>query len=734
MHTMMSRCVEKRRAVGRLRVFCAAAAALFMLSASASAVRSGRWEFTDRAAFAKFKISGFEITQDGHARDGLVGTPVPVPADYVWSIVETEDRVYLGAGDGAKILVARRTPDGGVDSDVEVAWEGDGLEVYALARLADGTIAAGVSPTGQLLVLDRTETGLRVKNSETLPDSYVWRMLSVDDDLWIATGSGRAGTGGGLFRRRGGQMELIHRADDPHVLSLARMGERLYAGTQGPQGVVFAVDAISGRSPRVSIAYDPPQNEIVDMAAGPDGYVYFMGLAQGASRGASAPSSAPDENDEDEAPPERPQIAAPAEGGNVIYRLDASGRVEEYIRARTAIRAMDFGPYGLLVANSDQGQVFRIDGPSQSSLMLALDEKLLLSLTDHFIGTGKPAMLYSYNRVRRGGYLRSDALDAKTQADWGVFTFDASGPWEVRTRSGNSETPNATWSAWSLSITTSGARIESPMARYLQFEVRHLGSSDADEFYNEAITYQVGNRAPRLVGLTVKQVSFDPRNLTKLGRMGPLGSVVNSFAQAAKSASTQAPTGFTEYTMEELLRPFAGLMQLNWTADDPDADKLRAKIEVIDEATSKRLLIAEDFDGDAYLLNTNNFPDGLYRAAVTVSDAVDNDPGNERTVARTSDVFLVDNTPPVLTVAVNKDRDDGMVELKGTAVDASGRIAAIWYYDENGKWRKLPPDDGIADQAEESFHVLRPSSGASRAIVFKAMDQNGNVGYARVSF
>ena len=731
------------------RLVLAAAGVLFLLAASntAGAVRAGRWEFSDRAAFAKFKISGFEVTQEGRIKDGLVSSSIPVPADYVWSIVETADRVYMGVGDGAKILYARKNAEGGVESGVEVAWEGDGLEVYTLALLPDGKLAAGVSPVGTLLILEPTETALQVVWSETISDSYIWRVLPVEDDLWLVTGSGRTGVGGGIFRRRnfsssGGEMELIYRADDPHILSMARSGNRIYAGTQGQQGVLLAVDALTARSPRVSIAYDPPQNEIVDVALSPDGYVYFMGLAQSGRRPARteiAPSEGEEEEGE-EAPPERPQARPQPEGGNTIFRIDASGHVEEWVRARTAIRAMNFNRHGLLVANSDMGQVFRIDGPLQSSLMLALDEKLLLSLTDRFVGTGKPAMLHEYRRVERGGFLRSDALDAKTQGDWGVVTFESKGPWEVRTRSGNAETPNNTWSAWSLPIKEPGMRIESPLARYLQFEVRHSGESDNDYMRELSITYQVTNRAPRVSSVSVKPVSFEQRNLSRLSRSGPLGQVVNSFAQAAKNASQQAARGFTEFTMEELLQPFAGLVHVTWMAEDPDLDKLAARIEVIDEATSRRLLIEEEFEGDGYLLNTNNFPDGRYSAVVTVTDEKDNDAGNERTATQTSDIFTVDNTPPVVKVEVKDFLSDGKVELAGSATDATGRIESIWYYDEDGVWQRLSPDDGIADQSEEIFHVVRPTSPASsdgataRAIIFKAIDQNGNVGYARLSF
>jgi hypothetical protein len=72
-----------------------------------------------------------------------------------------------------------------------------------------------------------------------------------------------------------------------------------------------------------------------------------------------------------------------------------------------------------------------------------------------------------------GEYL-SSIFDATRAANWGSASWTASVPsgttMIVETRSGNSPTPDGTWSSW-LAV-SSGGPIGSPAGRYLQYRVR----------------------------------------------------------------------------------------------------------------------------------------------------------------------------------------------------------------------------------------------------------------------
>jgi hypothetical protein len=718
----------------------------------ASAVKPGRWEFLDRASFGTSRVRGFEVTNEGRLKPGFSTNSVPIPADYVWSLLELDGALYIGTGDKARIfrLHPPITPSASgepVDtSSVEMVWEGEGLEVYTMTKTDRGDLLAGVSPVGQVIRLRPTETGLESVRVISIPESYVWRVLAVGDDIWIAAGSGVPGSGGAIYRFRGDQLQLIHRAVDPHVLCLERSGERIFAGTQGPGGAILEITPIESAAPRVTVLFDPPQEEVVDLVASPAGDLYAMTSSSGGRGGSGSSPSRPsgeEESSEDGEGEEAPAPPAPAPpaaggnaGGNVVYKIDRSGRAEAWIRARSNIRSMVWTRGALHVATTDLGQVFRVDGPSQSTLVLSLDEKSLLFISENFVASGKPAVVHEVVRATQDAWLRSEALDAGGLASWGVLTFEARGSWEVRTRTGNSATPDATWSAWSLPIRATNARIESPTSRYLQFEIRHLGSDPDDFLRQPALTYQVINRPPKLTAVTVARLELEPRGLASIGRAGPLGQLVQQVAQAAKNLATQAATTGGEYTMEELLQPFMGLAMIQWTPEEPDNDKLTARIEIVDEAEIQRVVVEREFRGISYLLNTRNFPDGRYRATVTVSDARENNLGSGAEASRTSDIFLIDNHPPAVELQLDRIPSGGWL-VHGSAKDELGRIAALFFRDEEGKWQKILPDDGICDQPEEVFRIVRmrsESSPAAGLLVVKAVDQNGNVSYATIRY
>lgn len=788
--TASCRSLDRRPPVVRVAVMVSVSL-VFLGSLAADAVSPGRWEFADRNSFGHARVEGLEISPEGRLRPGVVARGRRINADYVWSILEVGNFVYVGVGDGARIL--RFPAQGGADplaiqssdessdevatpasdavaggeasegeaADVvaegdgatagtasaggDIAWAGRGLEVYTLAQDDAGRIIAGVSPVGQVHIFEPRPEGLVLVETIQVPDSYVWRVLPVGDALWIATGSGNPARGGGVYRWYKNRLRRFYRGADPHVLCLARSGDAIYAGTQGQEGLILKFADIFGSRISATVAFDPPQNEILDLAVAPDGTVYAAATTAAARRNGSGPrlagsrvTSAPPEppasgegdgeegGGEGEEEPSASSSPSPP-SPSAIYRLTSDGRAEEWIRSRSSVRSLLFRDGQLYAGTTENGNVYRIDGPSRSSLIVDLDEKSVLSQAGQWIGTTGPARLYHLEPAADSAWCRTEVLDADGLANWGVVTFEAQGSWEVRTRSGNAEKPNATWSAWSDPARVSGEQISSSPARFLQVEMRRV-SHDADDYLRApAITYQAINRSPRLFGVAVAPLSTDQRSLARLGRAGPMGQLILQLSQAARNMANQA-AGRGSPSMEEILQPFLGFMQVGWTADDPDGDKLTVGISVSDEDGGRVVNVADDVRGDLYLLNTRNFPDGRYRVQVTVTDTTDNNPGEGLKVQLASEVFLIDNTAPLVILRMSEDG------ITGRAVDGGGRIAALYVLDADNRWQPLLPVDGICDQSEETFRIAAPPlADRHRTVVVKAVDQSGNIGFGRMA-
>src|SRR5262249_27025419 len=142
----------------------------------------------------------------------------------------------------------------------------------------------------------------------------------------------------------------------------------------------------------------------------------------------------------------------------------------------------------LLVGTGKEGKIFRLSGdPARATLLTRVAARQVTSLMREASGrivaaTSNPGKVFGITSGRSAtGEYESDVRDAGTVATWGEIRWRASarpGEVEVFTRTGNTATPDETWSPWSKAYTApSGERIASPNARYLQWKAGFKGSS-----------------------------------------------------------------------------------------------------------------------------------------------------------------------------------------------------------------------------------------------------------------
>ena len=123
--------------------------------------------------------------------------------------------------------------------------------------------------------------------------------------------------------------------------------------------------------------------------------------------------------------------------------------------------------------------------------------------------TSNPGKVFrlSPQRAAEGTYT-SLVRDAQTVADWGTLSWRASVPAgsrvDVFTRSGNTATPDETWSPWSGPYAASnGEEIKSPNARYLQWKAVLNGKAGTPVLTSVSAAYVQRNLRPKVTSLTV---------------------------------------------------------------------------------------------------------------------------------------------------------------------------------------------------------------------------------------
>jgi hypothetical protein len=354
------------------------------------------------------------------------------------------------------------------------------------------------------------------------------------------------------------------------------------------------------------------------------------------------------------------------------------------------------------VGTGAEGRVYSVDDGHVVTLVADTDERqigaLMMSGAHPFVVAGDPAVFHAV--LGRGGadaVWTSKVLDAGLRARFGVLRWASTGALELSTRTGDSQAPDATWSAWTNGVTQPAA-VTSPAGRFVQ--VRARWARDATAVLGEVL------------------LPFVTENVRP---------VVTEVAAAQKDAFTKEPVKENMVTSGGEPPKHEATVKLSWKVDNADEDKLRYRVayrrdgETIwrDAVPPNDTLNKTDYEWD-----TSALPEGKYRVRVEASDEEANPPGEVMKHALESAPFVVDNTPPVfqsLTMA-------GRV-LRARVVDGVGPIVRVEIaVDGRLEWRPLASANGIFDSADESVDadvssIVPPGS---HIVTARAFDAAGN--------
>ena len=407
----------------------------------------------------------------------------------------------------------------------------------------------------------------------------------------------------------------------------------------------------------------------------------------------------------------------PPPGENSIFRINLKdGGVDDVI----SVRGMSFyslvwhqerlyagsGPKGWLFLIDEDGIQAAVDRPERQVLALAAGMNGIL------LGTANDATAVRlWPRYAETGAYESRALDGGGRCRWGRIRWTARAAdqtaVEVSTRSGNTDEPGETWSGWEpVQGNHTGAVIQSPPARYLQYRVQ-LGTKKQDETpIVEAlhISYVPRNRAPQIKELVVRGSD----NPAPPGRPG-----------SSKKESTPFVPG----------PPTWKGITISWKVEDPNGDTLRVDLYCRSEEEALWHQIVEKVKGTHYSWNTRGVPDGRYRILLRVSDGPSNSAAAALVVEQESEPMVVDGGRPAFEKLGYEFKAARRCKVQGTVRDAFSRITRIEFaLDDAEEWLAIEPDDGILDHTMEEFSFTTPPLfGREHSILVRAADASGNL-------
>jgi hypothetical protein len=311
--------------------------------------------------------------------------------------------------------------------------------------------------------------------------------------------------------------------------------------------------------------------------------------------------------------------------------------------------------------------------------------------------------------------------DAKTVSRWGRLRLrDATGV-SVEARSGNTETPDTTWSDWAaVRLEGDGGTVSSPAARYLQWRLTLVGASA--KVQSVGITYLPRNIAPEVAQLAIMPSGIGLQE-TPTQPIDP-GIVNSGFDPSIFGLSSNLPPR----------RVFQrGARSLIWQVKDPDDEKLSYDLYYRPLGNSTWQPLVRELTANWYTVDSDALPDGVYLFRLVADDSPSNPVQFVLKNERVSEPIEIDNTPPSVTSAQPTVKADG-VEVVFTVTDGTGRIVKGAYSIDGGEWISVYPEDGIPDDKRETFRVSAAGLGRGEHLVaFRASDSSLNVGSAKLT-
>ena len=738
--------------------------ALIVATAAATAVllHASSPKFFQAATQTEFlrgDVENLSVDNRGQLTLGLATELIyETAAPFLWSLVPGPDgALFIGTGNEGRVF---RVDAQGKGTPFFDAAE---LEAHALAAGPDGSLFVASSPDGAIYKVDRNGAAKPFFDPD---DKYIWALtLDSKGNLYAATGDP-----GVIYKiSPDGKGARFYQAKAMHATALAfDKAGNLLVGTESP-GRVLRIDPAG----KAFVLLDSPFQEIRALRFDDKGILYAAAVS-GREGGGAPPAPKTDDrsNDSGGNDASRTPIATVtaevtsisvidvSSGGSTsaagredrraprgaVYRITPDGLWDQLWESR------EDSPYDLvfdvqgrlIVGTGNKGKLYRLEGdPLQPTLLAGAGAQQVTALYKDpngrlYFATANPGKIFRLapDRATRGTY-ESEPRDARTVATWGTLswrgTVPAGGRVELFTRSGNTDTPDDTWSPWSSAYTVAeGSPVTSPKARFLQWRVVLTGKNESPVLTSITAAYLQRNLRPQVRSLTVhppgivfqKPFSNGEPDLAGFGNQTtPDRTLTNAAMSAQQGVSGSPALGRRTYQK--------GLQTLIWRADDDNEDDLAYEIRYRREGETTWKVLRRDLTESVLVWDTSTVPNGTYFAKVVASDSPSNAAETASTGELDSVAFEIDNTAP--TIAVRSTRFEGGRSLVSFDVrDDHSPVQRVECSQDGLQWRPIFPADGIADSKTEHYELTLDGPIGPLGLSIRASDAMNNVATTQI--
>ncbi len=676
---------------------------LFIIFSLAGAAQVKFWQKEKAEDFLKGKLLGVSLSPDGILIPAPLRKALPViKEEFIFAVAERNSReVFVATGHEGKLYSIDLAK-----GKATLLYDAPEMDIFTLTVADNGDVYFATSPKGKIYRYRKGKVSVFFDPEE----KFIWKIKWHKGYLWVATGKNA------VFYRvsPAGEADRLFEVEDSHIMDFVFSGQSIVL-TTARKGRLYLY---SGK--KLSLLWESPWEEISGLAV----YKNKIYVAGGYTA-VAAVRPKKEEKKETKASVsvqvtyvgvvgqvkpavKHVQPAAVRPSRPTLYAIDFSGNAEPvWTCPESYITALATYKGKLYIATGKKARIYRYERKQRAVLLFeqeAEEIRFLYPASNLYFATSLPASSFYMTdfSLEKGEYL-SEVLDTGAQSRWGRIFFEGSGV-AVYTRSGNSSKPDGTWSSWSPPVNTSGEKIYSPAARFLQFKIE---LTKGGKLESVRISYLSRNRPP-----VIKKLVVHPPHL-----------VYKSYSEAEikglpyefKNTKTKHRYIVTVVGGEEERK---GFQTISWEAYDPDGDKLLFEIYIVNLKTKEEVLMEKNWADNYYVFDTSFFPDGKYAVKLVAKDTPSNRKEDALRAEYVSKSFFIDNTPPVIKV-VSKTRQGTNVKLRVEVVDNQSYIKELRYSTDAKNWRLVLPVDGLADSKREIYEIVLP---AKAKITLRAID------------
>lgn len=700
------------------------------------------WRVRSAEDFLAGEIDGFAVTSRGQLRPGPAITKLAAFNDpFVLSQATAPNGdCFVGTGNDGKVYRLRGT-------EVKMLFKASEPEIYAVT-FHGGALYVGTSPNGKVYRVDPSDGKSSVFFDPK--QAYIWAMEFLPGgDLAVATG-----IEGKLFRvKPNGESKVLFDSPEAHLRSLAVRADGTLLAGGSAKGRIYEIRGDGS----AHALYDSSLNEISSIFVDKDGVGWAAGVSnvlpaavpakpqpakpapqQSSTAASSTSGTAPDQKKDEPAgnvevtfsfDEQSPVAQPPSSVTSELYRISPDGFVEVVRKFdREMIYAVTAAPNGgVLLSTGPQGRIYQFrDG--EVSLLASVPEKQVVSISttgnDTLVTTTNSGAVYRMgNSLSQKAEFRSAVKNVERFSRFGHYRIEGDGVGDGRVaiafRSGNTRTPDATWSPWSAPATATQGKVDTPSGRYIQWKLT-LPRPAADLAVEDVtVGFENRNVAPVIDSVIVQE----PAVVYITGSYPPSPQVVEATNPDEYGIFTSlGPARDNNQQGKRVFRK--GYRTVTWRAHDDNGDPLRYSLYFRRKGSDRWLRLRENLEETWMNFDTSQLPDGLYELRLVASDIPEN-PDAPLTDAKEGVDFLVDNTPPTITSAVRG--DDVTIHIS----DKLSPVGKVEYSADAQRWIRLTPTDGISDSTDETYQLKR-SAVQGKFVIVRATDAFYNVATASI--